>query len=204
MKIFPTKDGRLARLMKICQPLPEAMMEPASRHATFQVRGKTFAYYLNDRLGDGIVAVCCKVAPGENVSRIARHPSRFYLPEGIGEQDWVAMRLDTSGLDWKDAAELVVGSYKLVAPNRLALLAKVVPVGAEPRSGPRPGIAPRKTVGPRQREGVPAKGGSGAKRPVGKRVDGKRPDGKRPEGKRPGTARGAGARAARPAAPAEE
>ena len=169
MKIFPTKDGRLGRLMKICQPLPEAMMEPAAKHATFQVRGHVFAYYLNDHHGDGIVSVCCKVLPGDNESLIAAHPKKFYMPANIGPSGWVALRLDISGLDWKEVAELVVGSYKLVAPNRLALLAKVGPVTAEPRTGSRPAppprktVAPRKTAGPRKREGT-------APKPAGKRT----------------------------------
>ena len=45
MKKAYTKDGRLARLMKICLALPEAIQEPAARHATFLVRKHVFAYY---------------------------------------------------------------------------------------------------------------------------------------------------------------
>jgi hypothetical protein len=155
MKIFPTKDGRLARLMRICQPLPEAMMEPAAKHASFQVRTHTFAYYLNDHHGDGIVSVCCKVLPGDNEALIAAHPTKYYMPAYIGPRGWVALRLDISGLDWKEVAELVVGSYKLIAPNRLALLAKVQVAAPEPRPGPRP-APPRKTAAPRKRDGAAA------------------------------------------------
>src|ERR1035438_7287559 len=123
MKKAYTKDGRLARLMKICLALPEAIQEPAARHAAFLVRKHTFAYYLNDHHGDGIVSVCCKVLPGDNEALIAAHPARFYMPAYIGPRGWVALRLDVSGLDWNEVAELVVGSYKLIAPNRLAFLA---------------------------------------------------------------------------------
>jgi len=48
MKKAYTKDGRLARLMKVCLALPEAIQEPAARHATFLVRKHVFAYYLNE------------------------------------------------------------------------------------------------------------------------------------------------------------
>ena len=123
MKKAYTKDGRLARLMKICLALPEAIQEPAGRHATFLVRKHVFAYYLNDHHGDGIVSVCCKVLPGDNEALIAAHPARFYMPAYIGPRGWVALRLDVGGLDWNEVAELVVGSYKLIAPKRLALLA---------------------------------------------------------------------------------
>jgi predicted DNA-binding protein (MmcQ/YjbR family) len=123
MKRGHTKDGRLARLMKICLALPEARQEPASRHATFLVRKAVFAYYLNDHHGDGIVSVCCKVLPGDNEALIAAQPAKFYMPAYIGPRGWVGLRLDVSGLDWNEVAELVVGSYQLIAPKRLAQLA---------------------------------------------------------------------------------
>ena len=123
MKKAYTKDGRLARLMKICLALPEAFQEPAARHATFLVRKHVFAYYLNDHHGDGIISVCCKVLPGDNEALIAAHPERLYMPAYIGPRGWVALRLDVGGLDWNEVAELVVGSYRLIAPKRLALLA---------------------------------------------------------------------------------
>src|ERR1035438_3213459 len=123
MKKAYTKDGRLARLMKICLALPEAIQEPAARHAAFLVRKHVFAYYLNDHHGDGMISVCCKVLPGDNEALIAAHPERFYMPAYIGPRGWVALRLDVGGLDWNEVAELVVGSYQSIAPKRLALLA---------------------------------------------------------------------------------
>ena len=123
MKKARTKDGRLARLMKICLALPEAIQEPAAQHATFLVHKAVFAYYLNDHHGDGIVSVCCKVLPGDNQALVDAQPARFYLPAYIGPRGWVALRLDVGGLDWNEVAELVVGSYKLIAPKRLAMLA---------------------------------------------------------------------------------
>ena len=161
MKKAYTKDGRLARLMKICLALPEAVQEAASRHATFLVRKEVFAYYLNDHHGDGIVSVCCKVLPGDNEALVAAHPARFYMPAYIGPRGWVALRLDVSGLDWNEVAELVVGSYKLIAPKRLALLANpdqakaaAVPI-PKPRTGPRPRTGPpaRKNEPRRKRSG---------------------------------------------------
>ncbi len=150
MKKAFTKDGRLARVMKICLALPEAVQETAGRHATFLVRKSVFAYYLNDHHGDGIVSVCCKVLPGDNEALVAAHPDKFYLPAYIGPRGWVALRLDVSGLDWNEVAELVVGSYKLIAPKRLAALAnselvRAAVTGAGPRSAPPAGKhAPRR------------------------------------------------------------
>jgi hypothetical protein len=145
MKKTHTKDGRLARLMKICLALPEARQESAGRHATFLVRKTVFAYYLNDHHGDGIVSVCCKVLPGDNEALIAAQPAKFYMPAYIGPRGWVALRLDVSGLDWNEVAELVVGSYKLIAPNRLALLANTDQAKAAATSAvPRPRTGPVK------------------------------------------------------------
>ena len=157
MKKAYTKDGRLARVMKICLALPEAIQEAAARHATFLVRKSTFAYYLNDHHGDGIVSVCCKVLPGDNEALAAAHPEKFYLPAYIGPRGWVGLRLDVSGLDWNEVAELVVGSYKLIAPKRLALLAnsdraKEAAVSSGSRTGP-----PVRKNEPRRKRTAPVK-----------------------------------------------
>ena len=115
----------MARVMRICHVLPEARYEIHARHATFLVRQTVFAYYLNDHHGDGIIGVVGKVLPGDNAALIAAHPAKYYMPAYVGPRGWVGLRLDVAGVDWNEVAELLVGSYKLVAPNRLALLAKV-------------------------------------------------------------------------------
>ena len=47
-------------------------------------------------------------------------PSRFYLPAYIASKGWVALRLDTDKVDWDEVKELLLGSYVLIAPKRLA------------------------------------------------------------------------------------
>jgi predicted DNA-binding protein (MmcQ/YjbR family) len=56
------EDPRLTKLTKICLELPEAESRTLADHADFRVRGKVFAYFLNNHHGDGIVSVCCKAA----------------------------------------------------------------------------------------------------------------------------------------------
>jgi predicted DNA-binding protein (MmcQ/YjbR family) len=114
------KEPRLARLTKICLALPDAARECRGSHASFRVRKKVFAYFLNDHHGDGIVSVCAKVLPGDNTALISAQPDRFYLPAYIGPRGWVALRLDRGAIDWKEVAELVAGSYQLTAPKRRA------------------------------------------------------------------------------------
>jgi hypothetical protein len=124
MKKEFAKDQRLDRVTKICKTLPEASYELAGRHASYQVRKKTFAYYLNDHHGDGIIAVCAKVLPGDNTALIAAQPEKFYMPSYIGPRGWVALRLDIPGVDWGEVAELIRGSYRLVAPPKLGNLVR--------------------------------------------------------------------------------
>jgi len=121
------EDRRLIRLTKICLALPEATTYRKASHAGFLVRKKTFAYFLNDHHGDDITAVTCKVFPGDNKALAAAQPDRFYLPAYMAHNGWVALRLDVGEIDWEEVAELVVCSYQLVAPKRLAAMVKVEP-----------------------------------------------------------------------------
>jgi len=117
-----SEDRRLLRLTKVCLVLPEAARELAGRHARFHVRDKTFAWYLDDHHGDGIVSVSCKMTLDENREVAALDPVRFYLPAYMGHRGWIAFRLDVGKIDWNEVAELVADSYRLVAPKRLAAL----------------------------------------------------------------------------------
>ena len=115
-----TEDRRLVRLTKICLALPEATRDYNGQHAGFQVRNRTFAYFLNDHHGDGIVAITCKVLPGDHKALAASNPGKFYIPAYIGSRGWVALRLDRGAIDWEEVGELVIGSYRMVAPKGLA------------------------------------------------------------------------------------
>lgn len=118
-------EARLARLSKICLALPEATRQDSGSHAAFLVRKKTFAYFLNDHHGDGIVSIACKVLPGDNSPLANAQPARFYLPAYIGPRGWVALRLDIDEPDWGEVTELVKVSYRLIAPKGLARLTKL-------------------------------------------------------------------------------
>jgi hypothetical protein len=113
------EEPRLTQLTRICLALPEATRECMGLHAGFRIRKKTFAYFLNDHHGDGIVSVACKALPGENTALAAAQPDRFYLPAYIGPKGWVALRLDIGKVDWEEVAELVAASYRQIAPKRL-------------------------------------------------------------------------------------
>jgi predicted DNA-binding protein (MmcQ/YjbR family) len=120
MQAGSKEDERLTRFTKICLGFPGAEREMCGSHATFRVKKKTFAYFLNDHHGDGIVGVTCKVLPGDNTALIKADPKRFYMPAYVGPRGWVGLRLDVGRVNWGEVEELAMGSYQLVAGKTLA------------------------------------------------------------------------------------
>ena len=116
-------DPRLARVRAICAGLPEVTDERSGRHAPFRVRGRTFAYFLDDHHGDGKVALSVRLPRGGNAALVDADPERFYPPAYMAHHGWVALRLDLGPIDWDEVEELVLDSYGLQAPKRLAALA---------------------------------------------------------------------------------
>ena len=114
---MPTKDDKRERLTAICRAFPGAEVEDKGDHAIFRVRGKVFAYFLDDHHGDGIVAVCVKSQLGENEDRARHDPERFYLPAHIGPRGWFGMRLDRGRVRWREVEEILEQSYRLTAPK---------------------------------------------------------------------------------------
>jgi hypothetical protein len=90
---------RRERLTDICTGLPEATFD-GDQHLRFAVRGRTFAYYLDDHLGDGRIAVCCKAPSGDQEALIAMHSERFYRPAYLSRYGWVSLRLDLPAVNW--------------------------------------------------------------------------------------------------------
>ena len=92
------------------------------------VRSKTFAYYLEDHHGDARVEVCCKAPTGDQRALIAMDPERYYRPAYLARHGCVSLWLDLPTTDWEEIAELVLDSYRLVAPKRLAVEASRVAI----------------------------------------------------------------------------
>jgi phosphoribosylglycinamide formyltransferase-1 len=118
------EDPRLTRLTEIALTFPEVTRQICGSHAQFLVRKKTFAYFLDNHHGDGIVGVTCKVLPGDNKALAEAQPARFYLPAYLASKGWVALRLDLGKVDWDELRDLLLGSYAQIAPKRLAERAK--------------------------------------------------------------------------------
>src|SRR5258708_32503967 len=117
------EDERLVRFTKICLGFPRAQREIMGSHAGFKVKKKTFAYFLNDHHGDGIVGVLCKVLPGDNAALIKADPKRFYMPAYVGPRGGEGLRLDVGRGHWGEVEQLVIGSYQLVAGKKSTAIA---------------------------------------------------------------------------------
>jgi predicted DNA-binding protein (MmcQ/YjbR family) len=113
----------IRRLRAVCAALPEVEVRPRGedgRHLAFVVRGKTFGYFLDDHHGDGRLALTCKAPPGEQALLVGSDPQRWFVPAYVGHRGWVGLRLDTRTVDWAEAREMLMESYCLTAPKRLA------------------------------------------------------------------------------------
>ena len=116
---------RRERLVKICETFPEVVIEPGGDgHLALRIRKKTFAYYLFDHHGDGIIAFCCKSSLSEQRRLIKDDSTSFFVPAYLGSKGWIAIRLDLDEVDWDTVAELARRAYQSTAPRKLAAMAE--------------------------------------------------------------------------------
>lgn len=109
-------DQILDRLRGICLALPEASEKEAWGDPTFRVRDRIFAMI---KTGDGRISAWLKAPPGGQAHLVEADPRTFFVPPYVGHKGWVGVRLDGAA-DWDEVAALVIRSYRLVAPKRLA------------------------------------------------------------------------------------
>lgn len=107
--------GPTDRLRVICLTLPEAEERETWDIPTYRIRGKIFA--LQSAVGERD-AVWCKAQEGSQELLVQADPDRFFKPPYLGHKGWVGMWLDRR-VDWKEVTELVMRSYRLIAPKKL-------------------------------------------------------------------------------------
>lgn len=107
--------ARLDRLRRIALALPETSeVLTWEDHPTFRVRDKIFV--ICSATGDGINV---KATKDDQEALVATHP-RIEVAAYVGRYGWVAMDLTGAGLDWALVEDLILDSYRLIAPKRLA------------------------------------------------------------------------------------
>jgi len=106
----------LQAIRDIALAFPEATEKETWGHPTFRVRDKIFVSAGQD--DDGRTVVTMKAAPGEQESLLAEGDP-FFLPKYVGSRGWIGVRVDEE-TDWRSIAELVVDSYREIAPKSLS------------------------------------------------------------------------------------
>ena len=110
--------GTLARLRAICLALPNTAEVEAWGHPTFRVAGKIFATFGNS--GDGDASTSVKTSHEMQAALVSSDP-RFTVAAYVGKHGWVSLALPAGKtIDWNEIDALVRGSYRLVAPAKLA------------------------------------------------------------------------------------
>lgn len=119
----------LAQARAIALELPEATEVETWGHPTFRVRNKIFAgigasdgqgstSFSPDEIGERVITMTMKAAPGEQESLLASGPP-FFRPKYVGQRGWIGIIVDDE-TDWAEVEELVLDSYCAIAPKTLA------------------------------------------------------------------------------------
>ncbi len=115
----------LQAIRDIALAFPEATERETWGNPTFRVRDRIFVSHSVD--DDGRHGLVMKAAPGEQESLLAEGEP-FFLPAYVGSKGWIGIHVD-GDTDWRAVAELVVDSYREVAPRSLSVGIGIRPPG---------------------------------------------------------------------------
>lgn len=164
------KSGALERMRAICLSLPETKETLTWGKPHFRVGEKIFAGF-GDENGKPVIGFKLTMP---HAHAIIDDP-RFWPAPYVGHRGWVSM--DTTGVDdWDQVRELVLESYRLIAPKRtLKLLDAAPPVTTKTktRAVTKPTAqsmaSPRKKPGAARKATAPKKAGIKKSVPVRRR-----------------------------------
>ena len=106
----------LARFRSLCRGLPGSVETLTFGHPTFQAGPRHTFAVLDDHERPGLLCLVVKLDPALQAAVVdgdTCFPSKFGARHG-----WTAVRIDAA-TDWRRAGELVVMSFRRVAPARL-------------------------------------------------------------------------------------
>jgi predicted DNA-binding protein (MmcQ/YjbR family) len=111
----PLWDGEMA-VREISLSLPFAEEKEAWGDPTFRIRNKIFVMV---KRGDGRVSAWLKSQYVMRDALVATEPERFFVPPYVGSSGWLGVDLHAP-IAWEDLHDLIVQSYRYIAPKRLA------------------------------------------------------------------------------------
>jgi len=114
----PTGDMQRKRIKKMVEALPGGEFKPLGRHASLEMRGKRFGWFMVDHHGDGRVAITCKGSPEMHDILKQLAPEHFHVPK-YGSKAWVGLWLDGPKLDWNAVEMALKAAYEKTAPKKL-------------------------------------------------------------------------------------
>ena len=121
VRLRPASAGQaLDRLRALSLALPETWEKVSHGEPTFWVHKRMFAMFASARNhhGAGRDAVWCKAVHMTQEMVVSRWPDRYFVPPYCGVTGWFGIYLDRRP-DWREVADRLEGSYRLVAPRRL-------------------------------------------------------------------------------------
>lgn len=115
-RMWSDKDPYLKDVRTVCLALPDAIEVEAWGRPTFRngEKGKIFAIFTG--FNEENYSVVFKPEPGERPALV--EDERIYIPKYWGPSGWLALDLTKKKVDWTEIAELVEGSYRLVAKKK--------------------------------------------------------------------------------------
>jgi phosphoribosylglycinamide formyltransferase-1 len=123
-RLAPAATAKVrARVQSIVEALPDAAFRPVLTHASLEVRGKRFGWYMDDHHGDGRVVIECKGDVLTNAAQVATDPVHLHISKYAGHRGWIGYWLDEPRVGWKAVAELLGDAYEKTAPKRLTTTA---------------------------------------------------------------------------------
>lgn len=113
--MYTDDDPYLDELRAICLRFPESAEVEAWGRPTFRAGKKMFAVFEGN--DDHPFAVIFKPDAADRPALL--QDRRFYVPAYYGPSGWLALDFTAADVDWTEVGELLDGSYRQVALQRM-------------------------------------------------------------------------------------
>lgn len=135
-----TIDPVLKKLREICLSLPDTKETMTWGKPHFRVGEKIFCGYGEER-GKPTIGFKLEMGHADAVINLPR----FWRAPYVGQHGWVSMDASAGVTDWDEVRELILESYRLIAPKRTVakLEGRAAPASRKKAPGKRAARKPR-------------------------------------------------------------